>query len=167
MRARNVNDAQRSVEAGISERLKGLGFRRKGQRWGVQRNDVWQVFDLQRRGGTPEYVRFTVNLGIFVPAIAEAEGRSFSLPPTEMYCHWRRRLGYFGYFNRDQWWIVSEPRQALSALREIGLLLPRVMAFFDEIDRASALLAYWKRFGLEKLGPPRSEYVQILERVLP
>lgn len=94
------------ISAEIAPFLKSEGFRRKGRAFHRLHGQHVDVVSIQgskwNSGSTGE---FTVNVGVYYPAIAELYDpyRPDGLP-EEYHCTLRERIGVLMTGNRDKWW---------------------------------------------------------------
>jgi hypothetical protein len=104
------------------------------------------------------YGKFTVNLGVFVPEVAEHYGagapKSFV---REYHCCVRTRLAILGPERRDVWWDI---RGDVSIAQDLLRRITRdAMPFFREFDTRDAILAQW-------LAVPKSPYAIVPPRIV-
>src|SRR5690606_15259551 len=91
--------------------LKLRGYRRKDHTFRKLENDLWLIIDVQSAtGSTPRAVDVTINLGVFVPRLEDAE-----VEPSVWSAHWRQRIGYLMPEARDVWWIIDSEEKAKAA----------------------------------------------------
>lgn len=127
--------------------LKRAGFIRKARTWNRQRADFTDVVDVQAsRWDSQGAVTFTVNLGVFVPAIYGAAWQK--TPPDfirEVDCNVRLRLGALladspGSKQRDRWWTVSKPSDLETVGQDVAAsLVSRAIPFLGQLDSLSAI----------------------------
>ncbi len=142
----------------LTSLLKNLGFRRKGRTYNRPVGDkLVHVVNLQM-GQFPigDYVipgireslcgRFTVNLGVLLPAVLRLE-RSRDPPAFahEYDCEIRDRLGTLA-FGEDTWWDLDH--QVPETATSIVDLMDRVgLPFLDQFESYSSVLSYLERTG--------------------
>lgn len=146
------------VQKPLTVLLKNLGFRRKGRTYNRSVGDkLVHVVNLQM-GQFPigDYVipgvresfygRFTVNLGVLLPAVLQVE-RSREPPhfAQEYDCEIRGRLGTLA-FGEDTWWDLDH-RVRETALSVIDLMDRFGLPFLDEFENYSSVLVHLERAG--------------------
>lgn len=154
--------------------LKALGFKKRGRTYNRAVGDgLVHVVSFQM-GEFPigDYVvpglresyygRFTVNLGVMVPAVSKLEDghgpRGFV---HESECEIRERLGVLAY-GEDTWWdldhqVATTAKQVVEFLDSLGL------PFLDQFENHASILAYLERTGeLPFNNPARSALVGAL-----
>jgi hypothetical protein len=126
----------REVEAAVHAALKPKGFTKRGRTFNrVTEDRLVQVIQLQLGQRILEN-QLTVNLGVFVPEVAEVLGepaRDFVTEPT---CCIRTRLGTLAPEGQDVWWPVagaSVPGDIIHRLERDGLPFLRRLASRDGI----------------------------------
>ena len=146
------------VQKPLTLLLKNLGFRRRGRTYNRAVGDTLvHVVNLQM-GQFPigDYVipgiresfygRFTVNLGVLLPAVLKLE-RSRDPPAfaQEYECEIRGRLGTLA-FGEDTWWDLDHRLQETAAL--IIDLIDRVgLQFLDQFESYSSVLSHLEHTG--------------------
>lgn len=88
--------------------LKSAGYKKKGRTFYLEEDDVTRVVNVQSsQGNTAESAKFTVNLGLYFPAVRE---QSLDEPltdlPKEYECTLRERIGMLLPRQDDWWWTV-------------------------------------------------------------
>lgn len=147
------------IQKPLTALLKNLGFRRKGRTYNrTAGDDLVHVVNLQM-GQFPignyvvpglresYYGRFTVNLGVFLPAIMKLE--KLREPPVfvhEYHCEIRGRLGSLAFGGEDTWWDLDHGVQQ-TATTIVDLMDRLGLAFLDEFEGYSAVLAHLERTG--------------------
>lgn len=128
--------------------LKPLGFKRSGTTFRRELDECIQVVNVQSsQWNSREGARFTINLGVFFPAV-HAELDDFfrasiaASGPLEYQCHLRLRLGQLTADERDTWWLLrpGEPDDAAAAAIEAALRGP-ALAWFERFRTPDSLLA--------------------------
>ncbi|UGY14333.1 DUF4304 domain-containing protein [Bradyrhizobium septentrionale] len=102
------------------------------------------------------YGKFTINLGIFVPEVAEQNGggapKSFV---QEYHCCIRTRLPVLGPEGRDVWWDIQAHESLAHDLRQ--RIERDAIPFFKKFETRDAILKQW--LGVSKApyasSPPR------------
>jgi hypothetical protein len=126
--------------------LRDAGFAGSGQDFHRRIGRNWATVNFQRdRYSTADALRFTVNIATASAAVIAAGYEDPELPPREVTCHWRARIGVLSWLHQDLWWTVSRDadEQALAKLdREVGgLLFDRAMAELERMADDRAILA--------------------------
>ena len=137
------------IAAGLAPAAKAAGFKKQARTFRRRDGEAILVTNVQAsRSNLGDHGRFTVNLGVFFPAV---DARS-SVPerdparPSEPGCQLRRRLGELLPAAEDRWWDVTPGTDATALGREIADL--------------------WRGFGVpwleghRELGPVADRLVQ-------
>lgn len=99
--------------------LRSLGFKKQGRTFRRERQAAVQVINVQSSAWNfADRASFTVNLGLYFPAVAQALGEEPDRVPLEHSCHLRARIGDL-LGGADIWWEVrsdDDPSDASSAL---------------------------------------------------
>jgi len=141
--------------------LGAAGYRRAGRTWRRRLSDAVQVVHIQSsRSNMGANGRFTLNAGVYFPALAARLGL---FPPTdapgEADCHLRRRPMPPG----QHWWRVRAPGVAMPD-PEAGRLLGAVFSWLDR--RADQRAARTNARATEELHEALERYaLPWLERV--
>ncbi len=99
------------VLAAMTELLRPLGFRKTGTLFSRAVNDVLHLISLQSStSSTASSLRATLNIAVWVPALAEANQR-----PDVWSAHWQERIGMLMPEHSDRWWTVTTEQDAQSA----------------------------------------------------
>ena len=124
----------------MAELLRPAGFRRLGQSFSRPTRDVAHLIGLQSsQGSSTHHLRATVNLAVWVPALAEEGAR-----PNIWSSPWRARLGSLTDHPADIWWEASDAATAAAAERDLlGMLRLYGIPALDQIPDLAALLAIW------------------------
>jgi hypothetical protein len=150
--------------------LKDQGFRARGRTFNRKTSDgLIQVIQIQMGSFDPPgttyipglrqnlYGKFTINLGVYVPEVAEYYVSGAAGPfIQEIRCCLRARLGTLGPEKADVWWAI---RQDDELDREIKLRLERdALSFFKQFGTRDAILAELQGMTTPPFaasGPPR------------
>jgi len=151
-----------SVRTAITEVLKPVGFRKDGTTFRREFSEVTQIVNVQRSSGNyGGRVKFTVNVGVYVPGYRELES-AFSAPGKvrEYHCCVRKRLGELRG-GRDQWWeigpdsseaeidaVVSDLRDGISQFALPWLATQGTVAGVIESVETTWIPSNWVKFGL-------------------
>ncbi len=147
-----------AVQGAVQPIFRQHGFRKRGRNYNRTCNDgIVQVVNFQMGQyplGQKEipglrenlYGWFTVNLGVYLPVVAEVEtggkAKKFYL---EYECHIRERLGSLSVPGKDVWWELNQPGGQLGAtlmalLQEVGI------PFLDQFTSYQDCLDYYQAF---------------------
>ena len=86
----------------------------------------------------------TINLGVYLPTVANREGTATESPETPD-CQWWARLGELGPAADDVWWSIGSPRATRASAEEICALLDSVgLPAFRARSSLRALIALWE-----------------------
>jgi hypothetical protein len=165
--ARTLDDLQEKLRRTLKEQ----GFRARGRAFNrITSDGLTEVVQLQMGSFDPpgttyipglrenRYGKFTVNLGVFVPEVAEHYGsgaaKSFI---QEYHCCVRTRLALLGPDHRDIWWEIR-PDQAL-AQDLLERLARDAIPFFGKFETRDAILREW-------LSVPKSPFAITPPRIV-
>jgi hypothetical protein len=143
-----------AVESGISPPLRSKGFRKVSTHFFKTEDVVTRVVNVQSsKWNSSQEARFTINLGLYFPAIAE----SLDLPrmpahPKEYCCILRTRIGALLPVQKDFWWEVASNTNANELSKELNEVLTRyglpwleqnseLVKAADELERKQYYLA--------------------------
>jgi hypothetical protein len=154
--------------------LKPLGFRKSGRAYNRSVEDgLVHVVGFQM-GEYPigDYVipgiresfygRFTVNLGVMLPAVRDMEYPLSGRFVQEYHCEIRSRLGALGFAGEDVWWDLDY-RIAETGAEIVGAMRQKGVPFLDRFpDYRSVLAALEKDGELPSKNPGRSALVGAL-----
>jgi hypothetical protein len=154
MPASNFAVVMDTVQRGVRSALKAHGFKVRGRTFNrVTADGLTQVINLQMGASDPPGVTripgvtntlhgmFTVNLGVFIPEVAEARlagarGQSWI---QEYSCSIRSRLGVASGHERDMWWPLDDPTTTLAGVEP--LLLSFGLLFLDRFRNRELILS--------------------------
>lgn len=166
------------LQAKLRPTLKEWGFRARGRGFNrTTSDDLTDVIQLQMGSFDPpgttyiprlrenRYGMFTVNLGVFVPEVAEQYGsgapKSFI---QEYHCCVRTRLPLLGPEHRDVWWEIGSNDALVQEM--LRRLTRDALPFFKQFESRDAILREW--LGVAKspfaIIPPRIACAIILVR---
>lgn len=137
--------ALRKSQLPVTQTLKGLGFRKSGNYYNRPvRDGLVQVVGFQSGQAVSIFHgSFTVNLGVFVPCIAELEGNAVQgRTVTDAHCEIRSRLSKVANLGADKWWPLDE--SASQSGEEIAMNLKELGVPF--LDRYASNEAIVERF---------------------
>lgn len=106
------------IKLGFADLLKAHGFKKSGRNWHRADGENWLIVNVQASSGNFGVSgKFTINLGIYMAAVASLAGeRAISGKPKEMNSTIRERLGVLAY-GRDHWWAI-EPGLPLNSVSD-------------------------------------------------
>jgi hypothetical protein len=143
------------LQSKLRPSLKDLGFRARGRTFNRTTGDgLTQVVQFQMGRFDPPgttffpglrenlYGKFTVNLGVYVPEVAQflggGEAHSFVQEP---YCCVRARLGELGPEHEDRWWELQQSDEVTAELWE--RLKRDGFPFLGRFETRDAILMEW------------------------
>jgi hypothetical protein len=166
------------VQRAIRPALKEHGFKVRGRTFNrVTIDGLTQVVNLQMGPSDPPgttyipglrenlYGLFTVNLGVYIPEVAELQGGGPAKSwIQEYYCSIRTRLGPASGSSRDLWWHVGDPVAAVGDIEP--LLLSYGLLFLDRFSSRDQILRELDGHGenLEYCAVPRIVSAIILNK---
>lgn len=98
------------IATGLKKLMKDAGFRKKGRTFYKEADGIFSILNVQAStSNNSDQGKFTVNLGMFFPAIHDLVG-SFEVKgvPSEAECTLRKRIGLLMPACCDHWWSVKE-----------------------------------------------------------
>jgi hypothetical protein len=108
------------------------------------------------------YGKFTVNLGVFVPEVAELYGlRPSKSFVQEYHCCIRTRLSILGQAHRDVWWDIRADEVLIQEL--VQRLTRDAIPFFRKFETRDAILDQWSAVPQSSV-PPRIVCAIVLAR---
>lgn len=124
--------------------LKPIGYRKRGNTFLAERNDVLLLVQLQKSHKTTrDTLIATLNLGVFSPALSQKLGL-VDERPTIPDCHWRQRIGDLLPEQSDKWWEIHSEEEAIAAGNEIAGLLERYgIPALEEVSSSAKLRTLW------------------------
>jgi hypothetical protein len=159
------------LQANLRPTLKERGFCVRGRAFNrITSDGLTEVVQLQMGRFDPPgttyipglreklYGKFTVNLGVFVPEVAEQHGggapKSFV---QEYHCCIRTRLPLLGPGHREFWWDVRADEALTQEL--VQRLTRDAIPFFKKFETRDAILDQW-------LAVPKPLFVGTLPRIV-
>jgi hypothetical protein len=99
------------IKEGVHQILKPLGFRKKGNNFYLQLEQLGQIINLQKSlYYSKDHIHFTINIGLFIPEfwLTYYTFHNGEIPayPTEPTCAIRTRIGHLKC-KRDTWFDVN------------------------------------------------------------
>ena len=125
-----------------AEVLKPLGFRKSGNYFNREAEDgLVQVVGFQSGQAVSIFHgTYTVNLGIYIPCVAQLEGNfSRGRYVTDAHCEVRSRLGEIAAPGRDIWWPLDDSASA-SGRTVANALLSHGIPFLESYRSNSAII---------------------------
>ena len=114
------NKLAQPILARLTQKLRPLGFRRRGQTFVSEHEGVSHLIQLQNsRSSTASQLITTVNVGAVCPQILFSWESAY----TYSSAHWGLRIGFLSAERRDLWWTVESEEDANRAADEILQLL--------------------------------------------
>lgn len=100
------------IKHGFHEILKPYGFKKRGNNFYLQLEDLGQIINIQKsRWGSKDHISFTINTGIFLPehwrGLLCNAGKEMPGFPTEPECLIRNRIGSIRK-QHDTWYDVND-----------------------------------------------------------
>jgi len=102
--------------------MKARGFSKSGRDFHRRVGDAWQVVNVQAsQGNFGSSGKFTVNLGVYLPAVSVLAGAPEPAgKPKEYQCTVRERAGALMTGGIDHWWELSEAASSEAVAREMA-----------------------------------------------
>jgi hypothetical protein len=143
------------LQAKLPSALKERGFRARGRAFNrITSDGLTEVVKLQMGSFDPPgttcipglcdslYGKFTVNLGVFVPEVAEQYGSGASKSFVQEYhCCVRTRLTLLGPERKDVWWDIQGDQALAQDL--LQRLTRDAIPFFRKFETRDAILSEW------------------------
>lgn len=129
------------IKAALAEPLKTAGFKKQARVFRrVAADGNIEVLDIQsgkyNEGSRGE---FTVNLGLYLPAIARMLGEALQEKPTDVHCHFHMRIGHLlPDKQEDFWWQIDECSDDAALAAELqAAVMQHGMAWFAALAPAA------------------------------
>jgi uncharacterized protein DUF4304 len=162
-------DAVDAIQRALRPFLGQQGFGVRGRTFNRTTSDgLTQVVNIQMGASDPPgtthvpglrenlHGRFTVNLGVYVPEVAQRSGGGPAKSWVQEHdCCVRARLGSLGADGRETWWHARADDEVIAAMRrrleEVGL------PFLDRFATRDRILAEWdgRSENMGASSPPR------------
>lgn len=96
------------LRRGLAGLMKQQGFKKSARYWHREQAHTCLIANVQASlGNSASEARFTVNLAVYAPSIAQLAGQAPPQgPPKEYEAALRTRLGRLAY-GKDHWWVVT------------------------------------------------------------
>ena len=129
----------------LTELLRPLGYRNSSNLFSRPSVDVVHLIEVQgSRQSTSGNAKFTVNVGVFVPALVYADVSDITKPSIPL-AHWRARLGSLSPEQVDMWWHASTLAQAQSAAEDVaGRVQLYALPALAGLQQAKLLANLWQ-----------------------
>jgi hypothetical protein len=153
----------RTVIETLVASLKLRGFRRKGQMFERPVNDVVHLIQVQKSlDGAAGHIKATVNLAVWVPALAQVRAGVPDSPSVPQ-APFRERLGFVMNEHRDVWWeMASEKEARVAASAMVGAIEKCGLPFLEQVSSLADLVALWDRGDCP--GLTEGQRVMLLKR---
>jgi hypothetical protein len=141
----SLNDLNAPTLLAVKQLLSPLGYRKTANQFVRQSQNVVHLIQIQgSRQSTAAEARFTVNVGIFVPALVYADVRDVTKPSVPL-AHWRARIGSLSPENEDLWWKVSNQKQAMVAAQDVATRIESfALPVLATLPSLESLLILWR-----------------------
>ncbi len=148
------------IQNALAPLLKEQAFKKKGRTYNKKiNNDVTNVINFQMGqyqigplSPLPElrddkYGQFTVNLGVYLPAITELERTAAKQNIVQEYdCQIRQRLSALAHEGRDIWWdLHANPEAIANEIRNFLNLYG--FPFFGRFSNYQKIISHFKQHG--------------------
>jgi hypothetical protein len=149
----------------IAEALRPAGYRRAGNTFYAERDEVLLLVQIQRSTtSSAGRTLITLNLGVYLKCLADRTGptgRGASIPG----CHWRERIGFLTPERRDRWWPVTDEASAGQVGHEFASILREAaLPALESLASAAALRETWRSGRSPGLTDvQRQRYLEMLE----
>ena len=125
--------------------LKPLGFKKKGNNFYRQLQDLGQIINVQKSSlYSKDHISFTINTGLFIPEywLTFYTYQNGTIPdyPTEPICAIRQRIGKLKY-NIDKWFDL-DPSTDIAALKNetIDNILNHILPYFEKAKTKAGII---------------------------
>jgi hypothetical protein len=166
------------INLGPGPLLKTYGFSKSGRTFHRKSGNAWQVVNVQAStSNTGVNSKFTINLGVYHPAIAELAGKSIQTEkPKEYECIVRERIGKLLPTKLDYWWEITPATnleyvaQTISSIiKELGIPWLEVHSSIQQIAQAlsaqPSIMSAAAALALQDKSMARQRIIQmIMER---
>jgi hypothetical protein len=149
------SEIRKPILASLDPLLRPLGFSKVASVFSRPSQDVVHLIEVQgSQRSVAAAARFTVNVGVYVPALVPADVRAFRKPSIPA-AHWRERVGFLGGEHQDQWWEVHGPAGAAEAASEItSKVRLHALPVLAGLQNLSSLIKLWQT-GFSPGLPPK------------
>lgn len=111
------------IKEGFHEILKPLGFKKKGNNFYLQLQDLGQIINIQKSAyGSKDSISFTINTGLFIPEywleVYNYHDKDIPAFPTEPECLIRKRIGALKN-QKDTWYDLNQSTDENSIIIEM------------------------------------------------
>jgi hypothetical protein len=132
-----LNDYKKAIIAKLSDTLKLQGFRRTGNNFQKEHNDLVYYIAMQSsQNSTSDTLKCTINIEMTSKTLYDVEDISI---PEHLQRHYHQRIGFFMPGNTDKWWTIDSIIAAQTASQEIvdllkNIILPELSSFQHTSD---------------------------------
>ena len=135
-----------SVLNAVRDRLKPLGFGKRGTKFTRLDPEVFQIVSFQRsQGNDKQNVGFTINIAVVSLSLAAAErGIEDATKLSEWDGHVRQRISSFSDQPADVWWTLNSDSDPTLIASEVVALLDRAIALLENLRSDHDLLRLWE-----------------------
>jgi len=132
---------KQKIGSAVAAVLTPLRFRQKDFIFTRQLGEVAHIISLQSSvSSTASLLKITVNLGVFVPSLAD-DGTK----PDLLGSHWQMRLGFLMPEHIDYWWEVSGDTDAERVASQIVASIQMyALPQFEQLETRDALVTLWR-----------------------
>jgi hypothetical protein len=161
-----VHPLTKIVLAEFTQVLKPEGFRKQGMWfWNKEPGAIRWVNAQSSVDTTAECLKFTVNLGAYLPQLAEALGDWPMQDWNIKNGHWKVRLGSLMPGPDDHWWIARDPEQAAATGKEVaGLVRELGLPAMQKAGTIVGLLDFYETTGIGTMYAG-SRYEEVVEAI--
>ena len=129
--------------SGLKDFLKPLGYKKSGNNFSFQKNDLVFFIQLQKSmDSDADSIKFTINTTILsVPLFQSTqEGK-----PAYLYSHWFKRIGCYTSPAYDKWWTITKETDVLPALKEVcSIIQSTILPQLESYSLTSDLIKEWE-----------------------
>lgn len=143
-----VNDAAKRILTAVHEYLKPLGFKKRGQNFIRENDEVVQAFQMQRSAySTRQEISFTFNFGLHSKDVDRIRGAvrpplMLGISGLQQY----ERIGFIIPENRDVWLEIKDSETEAAAESKVREMVSRYMVpLFGRAYTAEGLLDTWTK----------------------
>ncbi|OKL40144.1 DUF4304 domain-containing protein [Pontibacter flavimaris] len=135
------------VKVGFHEILKPLGFKKKGNNFYLQLENLGQIINIQKSSyNSKDHISFTINTGIFLPEYWKGlfynQDKKVPVFPTEPECLLRKRIGGLRG-QTDTWYDIDASTDESGLISEMRTNLEKyILPYFKKLNTKEALLDF-------------------------
>ncbi|POY34640.1 hypothetical protein C3K47_19250 [Solitalea longa] len=161
----NSKDYKKIILDKLSEKLKPLHFKKKGNVFSFSNGDLTYFIGVQSsQSSTSNVLKLTINTEIASSLISKLDDINL---PIEHQRHYNRRIGNYLADNQDKWWTVDSQDNAEYAANEIAeIITEKVIPNFNTLKSTNDLATLWRSGGwLGITEGQRKHYLSLFENV--